>query len=128
MVEAARGVHVIATPAGTNAVLIQDEAKAWWLLDPGCVLDAWVVLEAVSELIGDDRPAGILLSHGHWHVSGGAGELAKEWGCPVYCSAAEAPMVTGLIPYPPVDTTCHGIEALKAKFKAEPSKIGRAHV
>ena len=123
MAEAARGVHVIATPTGTNAVLIQDEAQAWWLLDPGCAADTLVVLAAVSEVIGDDRPAGILLSHGHWHVAGGASELAKMWGCSVYCSAAEAPMVHGRIPYPPVDTTCHGIEALRAKFKAEPAPV-----
>ena len=32
MAEAAQGVHFIATPAATNAVLIQDDAQTWWLL------------------------------------------------------------------------------------------------
>ena len=41
MAEAARGVHVLATPGGTNAVLIHDDAKAWWLLDPGCAMAAY---------------------------------------------------------------------------------------
>lgn len=121
MAEAARGVHVLATPGGTNAVLIHDDANAWWLLDPGCAMDAMVVRKAVTNLIGDCTVSGIVLSHGHSHVAGCAGELASEWGCPVYCSAAEAPMVHGNISYPPVDTTCHGIASLMAKRKPEPA-------
>jgi len=120
MAEAARGVHVIATPAGTNAVLIHDDAQTWWLLDPGCVLDTWVVYEAISAVLGDDILSGIILSHGHSHVAGSAGALAKEWGCSVFCSAAEAPMVHGTIPYPPLDTTCHGIASFRARNRQEP--------
>ena len=120
MAEAAQGVHCIATPAGTNAVLIQDDAQTWWLLDPGCAMDTWVVHNAVCSVLGDVKPTGIILSHGHGHVAGAAGELAAEWGCPVYCSAAEAPMVHGVISYPPVDTTCHGIASATARFRKEP--------
>jgi len=120
MAEAARGVHVIATPAGTNAVLIHDDAQKWWLLDPGCAMDTWVVHKAVCAVLGDEKLSAIILSHGHGHVAGAAGELAKAWECPVYCSAAEAPMVQGNISYPPVDTTCHGIASLQARFKPEP--------
>ena len=123
MPEAAPGVHVLPTPGGTNAVLIHDDANAWWLLDPGCAMDVMVVHEAVTDLIGEDSVSGILLSHGHGHVAGGANELSSEWACPVYCSAAEAPMVHGSISYPPVDTTCHGIASLMAKFSQEPASV-----
>ena len=120
MLRIAEDVHVLPTPSGTNAVLLRDGSSRWWMVDPGCALDTWVVHEMVNDLIGDARPYAILLTHGHGHVAGSAATLAKKWACNVFCGASELPMVTGVIDYPPVDTTCKGIASWKARFQTEP--------
>lgn len=116
----AEDVHVLPAPRGTNAVLLRDDSSRWWLIDPGCELDTWVVHEMVNDLLGEERPYAILLTHGHGHVAGAAATLAREWACSVFCGASELPMVTGLIDYPPVDTTCKGIASWNARFQSEP--------
>ena len=55
-----------------------------------------------------NRPAAILLTHGHFDHVGALKTLAEEWDVPVYAHTLELPYLTGRSSYPPPDPSVGG--------------------
>jgi glyoxylase-like metal-dependent hydrolase (beta-lactamase superfamily II) len=69
--------------------------SAWVLIDTASAHCADVIQEAAESLFGANMPpAAILLTHDHPDHAGSTRELARRWGCWVYVSADELPLVT----------------------------------
>ncbi len=56
----------------------------------------------------DSKPAGIILTHGHFDHVGAAQELASDWDVPVFVHLMEVPYLSGLSAYPPADPWAGG--------------------
>jgi len=83
--------------------------REWTLVDAGLFLSASRILSAAAERFGpDSRPAGIVLTHGHFDHVGVVRELAEVWDCPVYAHPLEMPYLTGQSSYPAPDPTVGG--------------------
>jgi glyoxylase-like metal-dependent hydrolase (beta-lactamase superfamily II) len=79
----------------TNAYLVRD-GSSWILVDAGWENDGPRIQAAARSLLGPGlAPSAILLTHVHPDHEGAAGELARDWGCPVYAHPAEIPIATG---------------------------------
>ncbi|MBA2368309.1 MAG: MBL fold metallo-hydrolase [Candidatus Protochlamydia sp.] len=58
----------------------------------------------ISHLFGTkNRPAAILLTHGHFDHVGSLKQLIEQWEIPVYAHPLEFPYLTGRFDYPPPD-------------------------
>jgi len=93
-----------------NYYIIQDrQSDAWFLVDAGMKWSAPRIKAMAAELFGkDSRPAGIILTHGHFDHVGALPALLKEWNVPVYAHYLEMPYLTGKSSYPPADPTVGG--------------------
>ena len=95
-----------------NAYLIGEPGagdREWTLVDAGLFFSAGKIISAAAERFGPkSRPAGIVLTHGHFDHVGAVKELAELWDCPVYAHPLEMPYITGKSSYPPPDPTVGG--------------------
>jgi glyoxylase-like metal-dependent hydrolase (beta-lactamase superfamily II) len=78
----------------------------WALVDTGLSLGVAQVLEVASARYGrENRPAAIILTHGHFDHVGALETLLAVWDVPVYAHTLELPFLTGKADYPPPDST-----------------------
>ena len=79
------------TTKGCNIYLLRHEGN--WIIDAGTpgILKKLVGSESLKDLKID----GIILTHAHFDHIGGAYELQKHFGCPVYVHRLDLPYVTG---------------------------------
>lgn len=90
-------------------IIINAENNSWVLVDAGLKTAAPKIKKAVSLLFGiESRPAGIILTHGHFDHVGSLKMLAEEWDVQVYAHELELPYLTGLSKYPPADPSVDG--------------------
>ena len=83
-------------PLGANCyVCWEDAGKACIVADPGFYRPDEE--EMVFSFLHDNglTPDAILLTHGHFDHAWGAAAVARRFGCPVYLSAADAPVLKG---------------------------------
>jgi glyoxylase-like metal-dependent hydrolase (beta-lactamase superfamily II) len=84
-------------------------ATPWALVDAGVSVGAAKILGVAADRFGvDSRPAGIVLTHGHFDHVGALEALLGVWDVPVYAHTAELPFLTGQADYPPPDPTVGG--------------------
>jgi glyoxylase-like metal-dependent hydrolase (beta-lactamase superfamily II) len=84
-------------------------ATPWALVDAGLSMGAAKILGIAADRFGiDSRPAGIILTHGHFDHVGALEALLGVWDVPVYAHTAELPFLTGGADYPPPDPTVGG--------------------
>jgi glyoxylase-like metal-dependent hydrolase (beta-lactamase superfamily II) len=84
-------------------------ATSWALVDAGLAMGAARILGVAADRFGvDSRPAGIVLTHGHFDHVGALEGLLGVWDVPVYAHTAELPFLTGQADYPPPDPTVGG--------------------
>ena len=96
--------------AFVNYYMIKDETSgAWALVDAGLKWSASTIRNMAREIFGaGNRPAAIILTHGHFDHVGALITLAKEWDVPVYAHEMELPYLTGKSSYPPADSSVGG--------------------
>ena len=80
----------------------------WALVDAGMPTSAPKILRAAEQLFGEQPPAAIVLTHGHFDHRGSVGQLLECWDVPVYAHRLELPYLTGRSDYPPQDPTVGG--------------------
>lgn len=99
----------------------------WFLVDAGLGQCAGRIKKVATYLFGaGTRPAGILLTHGHFDHVGALARLAEEWDVPVYAHALEMPYLTGRSSYPPPDPTVGGgaMALMAGVYPKKPINIG----
>ena len=87
-----------------NYYFIQDgQSGEWFLVDAGMKWSAARILSMAKGLFGEgSRPAGIILTHGHFDHVGALKSLLTHWKVPVYVHALEIPYLT------PASTSANG--------------------
>lgn len=93
-----------------NVYFVQDgDGMAWALIDAGLKTSYSKIKEA-AELLFDknNRPACIIMTHGHFDHVGSLRKLADEWNVPIYAHHLELPYLTGASSYPPPDPAVGG--------------------
>ncbi len=102
-----------------NVVYVGDPAAGdWVLVDAGIPGSAGFIRRAVEQRFGErNRPAAIVLTHGHFDHVGALESLASEWDVPIYAHTSERPYLDGTRPYPPPDPSVGGgMMALLSRF------------
>lgn len=85
------------------------KAGQWVLVDAGLPNSAARIIKVSEERFGaNNRPAAIILTHGHFDHVGALGELLERWDVPIYAHTDELPYLTGQTDYPPADPTVDG--------------------
>ena len=102
--------------------------NTWVLVDTGLKTSASKIKKMAEHLFWPDtKPAGIVLTHGHFDHVGSVRELADEWSVPVYAHYMERPYLTGQSSYPPPDPTVGGgmMSTLSFLYPKGPIDLGR---
>ena len=106
--EVADGVWSLRT-AIVNVVFISESDDSWVLVDAGLGFSAEDILDHAHQLFGDEAPAAIYLTHGHFDHVGALEALLEVWGeVPVFAHVLELPYITGKSSYPPPDPAVGG--------------------
>lgn len=101
----------------TNIFFLGRPGSGWIMVDAGLPRRASQIVAAAEARFGaGDRPAAIVLTHGHWDHAGSALELAEHWDVPIYAHRLEFPYLTGRSAYPPPDPTIGGAMAFLSRF------------
>ncbi len=83
--------------------------RSWTLIDAGIMGSKSAILKAAEARFGAGaRPAGIVLTHGHFDHVGVVEDLAREWDVPVWAHPLERPYLDGSAAYPPPDPSVGG--------------------
>ena len=110
-----------------NFVMIGEAgSKDWILVDAGMPKSGPEIRKVAEERFGiDNRPAAIILTHGHFDHVGSIVDLLLEWNVPVYIHEAELPHVTGRQAYPEPDTSVEGgmLAKISSIYPNEPINI-----
>ena len=115
MREVAPGVAVVPTLIA-NAYLVGD-SSSWALVDSCTPGNEKRIRRAAERRFGrGNRPAAILLTHGHFDHAGSAAPLADAWGVRVYAHPLEIPYLTGQAHYPPFNLSTPGFFTRIARF------------
>ncbi|MFQ7549921.1 MAG: MBL fold metallo-hydrolase [Blautia marasmi] len=82
---------IVVGPVMTNCYFLKNTQSGEILVvDPAAEADR--ICRTIDRIEG--KPAGILLTHGHYDHIMAAGELQKKWQVPVYAARAEEEMLT----------------------------------
>lgn len=101
--------------------------RAWVLIDAGLYGTAHQIASAAEKRFGTgNRPAAIVMTHGHFDHVGALKELAQTWDVPVYAHPLELPYLTGRSSYPPPDPSVGGgaMAALSFLYPRGPIDLG----
>lgn len=80
--------------------------KGWVLVDAGMPRSSENIISAAEERYGrNNKPAAIILTHGHFDHVGAITDLIDHWDVPVYAHELELPFLTGKESYPKGDPT-----------------------
>lgn len=102
--------------------------NTWVLVDTGLKTSAPKIKRMAQHLFWPDtKPAGIVLTHGHFDHVGSLQALADEWDVPVYAHYMERPYLTGQSSYPPPDPTVGGgmMASMAWLYPKGPVNVGR---
>ncbi|HYE54037.1 MAG TPA: MBL fold metallo-hydrolase [Chitinophagaceae bacterium] len=102
--------------------------NTWVLVDTGLKTSAAKIKKMAEHLFWPElRPAGIVLTHGHFDHVGSLKQLAAEWEVPVYAHYMERPYLTGQSAYPPPDPTVGGgmMATMSWMYPRGPIDIGK---
>lgn len=101
-----------------NVVFVgRPDEDQWVLIDAGMPKSSQKIISVAEKRYGkNNKPAAIILTHGHFDHVGSIVELVKEWGVPVFAHPAEFPFLTGGKSYPDPDPSVEG--GLLAKLSA----------
>lgn len=101
-----------------NVIMIGDpDEGSWVLIDAGMPKSGKEILAVARDRFGrNNKPAAIVLTHGHFDHVGGLGDLLGEWDVPVYAHPLEFPFLTGEKPYPKPDPSVEGGLLAKISF------------
>lgn len=105
------------------------DSKDWILIDTGMPKSAPEIKAVIEDRFGkDNKPAAIIMTHGHFDHVGGLVDLVDEWGVPVYAHELEIPFLTGEKEYPEPDSTVEGgmVAKMSGMFPHGPVNIGGA--
>jgi glyoxylase-like metal-dependent hydrolase (beta-lactamase superfamily II) len=103
-----------------NAYLV-GHPQRWVLIDTGERTHSAALLRAARQFSGDVPPQAIVLTHGHFDHAGGARELSRHWGVPIYASRFELPFLRGAVAYPQPDPAVGGFYGWFAQFVTMPA-------
>jgi glyoxylase-like metal-dependent hydrolase (beta-lactamase superfamily II) len=82
-----------------NVFAVTHPDGSWTLIDAALPYSA-AMIRRWAEKHFSAPPNAIVLTHGHFDHVSAAGELAKEWGVPIYAHSLEFPYLTGKREYP----------------------------
>jgi len=92
-----------------NFYMIRGEGETWVLVDAGLKWSKKKIKTMAADLFGEgNKPAAIILTHGHFDHVGALEALVKEWDVPVYAHELELPYLKGQSSYPPADSSVGG--------------------
>lgn len=81
----------------------------WVLVDTGMPKKGQEIQSIAEEKFGKgNKPAAIIITHGHFDHVGGLVHLVEKWNVPVYAHSLEIPFLSGKQDYPVPDVTVEG--------------------
>jgi glyoxylase-like metal-dependent hydrolase (beta-lactamase superfamily II) len=98
----------------------------WVLVDAGMPKSGAEIEKVAAKRFGENnKPAAIILTHGHFDHVGGIVHLAEKWQVPVYAHTLEFPYLTGSLKYPEPDVTVEGgmLAKISSMYPNEPINI-----
>lgn len=114
--EIAPDVYRLGIGGFVNAYLVGDR-RGWVFVDAGVAGQFEALRDAAEQRFGyGEKPAAIILTHGHGDHVGSALALAVFYDVPVYAHRMELPYLTGKSDYAPADPTTGGPFALAVRF------------
>lgn len=112
-----------------NSYLVGDPGSPTWaVVDAGLsnMCGARIIHEAEKQFGRGAKPAGIILTHGHFDHVGGLQPMIDHWNVPVYAHSLVLPYLTGVSAYPPPDPTVGGglMARMAGLFPRTPIDLG----
>lgn len=102
-------VTYLRTKISNVAMIGLPDKSGWVLVDAGMPGSAAKILRTGRDYFGLEKPAAILLTHGHFDHVGSLPDLLELLpDVPVYAHERELPFLTGRADYPPGDPTVGG--------------------
>jgi len=98
----------------------------WVLVDAGMPKSGSEIRLVAEDRFGaNNKPAAIILTHGHFDHVGGIVHLIEQWNVPVYAHPLEFPFLTGQQSYAEPDVTVEGgmLAKISAIYPHEPIDI-----
>lgn len=110
-----------------NVVMIgKPGSDKWVLIDAGMPRSGEEIKKVAEERFGKgNKPAAIILTHGHFDHVGGLVHLVKEWKVPVYAHPLEFLYLIGEKRYPEPDTSVEGgiLAKISSIYPIEPINV-----
>jgi glyoxylase-like metal-dependent hydrolase (beta-lactamase superfamily II) len=107
-------------------VIFIGTAQHWVLVDAGMPKGGDELVKVAEDRFGvGNKPAAIILTHGHFDHVGGIVHLIEKWNVPVYAHPQEFPYLTDGLSYPEPDTTVEGgmLAKISSIYPNEPINI-----
>ncbi|AHM62886.1 beta-lactamase-like protein [Flammeovirgaceae bacterium 311] len=104
-------------------------AQHWVLVDAGMPKSGDEIISVAENRFGKgNKPAAIVLTHGHFDHIGGIVKLVEEWAVPVYAHTLEFPFLTGQESYAEPDASVEGgvLAKISSIYPHEPANISGA--
>lgn len=110
-----------------NVIMIgKPGSEKWVLIDAGMPKSGEEIKKVAEERFGKgNKPAAIILTHGHFDHVGGLVHLVKEWKVPVYAHPLEFLYLVGEKRYPEPDTSVEGglLAKISSVYPIEPINV-----
>lgn len=110
-----------------NVIMIgKPHEENWVLVDAGMPKSGKEIQKVAEERFGkENKPAAIILTHGHFDHVGGLIHLINEWNVPVYAHHYESLYLTGHKRYSEPDTSVEGgmLAKISSYYPIEPIDI-----
>lgn len=110
-----------------NVIMIGKQTdENWVLVDAGMPNSGDEIISAAAARFGEgNKPAAIILTHGHFDHVGSVVKLIEEWNVPVFAHPDEFPYLTGKRSYPDPDPSVEGgmLAKMSSIYPHEPINI-----